>query len=154
MNRRLLAALAATLLLLLSACANRTGTAANGTGASTEPSPAGVTLSLVRSGGFAGVKDEITVDPGGTWTAADRAGNRRTGQLTDAQRIALQGLAADPRLRQEAARVASPTSCADFYSYSLTVNGMRIIFVDCPNDTDRPEAAHAIVMLVTQAVGT
>ena len=50
--------------------------------------------------------------------------------------------------------MASPTSCADFYSYALTVNGMRISFVDCPTDTDRPEAAHAIVMLVTQAVGT
>jgi hypothetical protein len=160
-RRRPLAALAATLLLALSACANTTG-AGVGSSPNTSPppntspntSPAGVALSLVRTGGFIGVKDEITVDPSGAWTATDRAGHRRTGQLTDAQLTALRSLAADPRLRQEATRVQGPTKCADVYSYALTVDSMRVNFIDCPTDADRPEAARAIITLVTQAIGT
>jgi hypothetical protein len=108
---------------------------------------------MVRSGGLAGIRDEITVDPSGAWTATDRAGNRRTGQLTDAQRSTLQGLAADPRLREEAGRAPGTTHCADVYTYALIINAMRISYIDCPTDADRPEAARAIVTLVTGAVG-
>lgn len=151
MTRRLLAALAAT--VLLAGCAQRTGAGVPAAPSSPpSPSPAPVTVSVVRTGSLVGVNDRITVDPAGAWTATDRTSRRRTGQLTDAQRDALQRLAADPRLRAEAARVPPRTNCADVLDYALTVNTMRISFSDCPTDTDPPQAARAIVDLVTRAV--
>ena len=143
MTGRRLGALVVAVLLTLAACDSGTG----GTGA-------GVALTLTRTGGFAGVHDEIVIDADGGWRATDRAGNQRTGRLTDQQRDNLRALAADPRLTGEAARSPAPTRCADVYNYALTVNTLRIGFVDCHTDADPPPAARAIVTAVTEVVGT
>lgn len=116
------------------------------------PSVGDPVVTLVRTGGFAGMHDQVTIGADGTWTATDRGGNRRSGRLTDQQRTQLRGLAADPRLANEAAQARPPTKCADVFEYELTVNTTRTKFVDCPTDADLPRAAIAVVALVTQAV--
>jgi hypothetical protein len=137
----------AVVLLSVPACAHRTGA---GTG-SPSPTASRVTVTVVRSGGLAGIHDEFVVDANGTWSVTDRTGARRSGHLTDQQRATLARLAADPRLPDEATRVQSPPHCADVYGYAVTVDAIRVSFVDCPTD-ERPDAALAIATFVTQAV--
>ncbi|WP_144120676.1 protealysin inhibitor emfourin [Catellatospora sichuanensis] len=148
----------AALLSLTTACAPGPPDpgASPSAGAEVSPSPASVVVH--RTGGIAGVDDQITVDPTGAWTATDRARTRKSGELTNSEREQLQTLAADPRLDAEAARPTAPTKCADAFQYSVTVDrtggdGTVIVtFTDCPGDENLPEAAAAIANLVTGAV--
>jgi hypothetical protein len=116
------------------------------------PSPAGVGLSLLRTGGFAGVRDEVVVDDSGGWSLTDRTGGHRVGRLTGEQLEELRRLESDPRLSAESARSQEPSRCTDSFGYTLTVHGMRIDLVDCPTDADVPPAAAAVVRLVAQVV--
>ncbi|MEU8328288.1 hypothetical protein [Micromonospora sp. NPDC048839] len=109
---------------------------------------------LRTSGGFAGRGDAVTVEPDGRWTAVDRAGSRRTGQLTPADLGRLTGLAADPRLAAEARQPTRSTTCSDAFSYRLTVGGIETGYVDCPADAAPPPATQALVKLLLQATGT
>jgi hypothetical protein len=143
---KLLGLLTATM-LVLSGCADTPGAGVQ----SASPSAADPVVSLVRTGGFAGVHDEVTIGADGSWTVTDRTGTSRTGHLTDQQRDALRRLAADPRLAQESTRIQGPSRCADVYNYVLTVNGRRISFIDCPTDDNRPLASIALIELATRA---
>ncbi|MGC4811403.1 hypothetical protein ACLQ29_12855 [Micromonospora sp. DT228] len=109
---------------------------------------------LRTSGGFAGRGDAVTVEPNGRWTAVDRAGSRRGGQLDPADLGRLTGLAADPRLAAEARRPTSSTTCSDAFSYRLTVGGVETGFVDCPADAAPPPATQALVKLLLRTTGT
>ncbi|MFI5926136.1 hypothetical protein ACIA3K_09110 [Micromonospora sp. NPDC051543] len=105
-------------------------------------------VALFRSGGFAGRGDNITVEPDGRWTVVDRAGGRRTGKLGTADLGRLRGLAADPRLSAEARRTATTSSCADAFSYRLTVGTVETGYVDCPADPAPPPATRELVELL------
>ncbi|MBS2548151.1 hypothetical protein KGQ19_14885 [Catenulispora sp. NL8] len=98
-------------------------------------------ITVQRTGGFAGAKDTVDLAPHGSWTATDKSGARRTGELTPDQATRITTLAADPRLTAEAARSRPPTRCRDAYSYVLTVGAVRVAFVDCPADPDQPAAS-------------
>ncbi|WP_194924757.1 hypothetical protein [Catenulispora pinisilvae] len=98
-------------------------------------------ITVQRTGGFAGAKDTVDLAPHGSWTATDKSGTRRTGELTPDQATRITTLAADPRLTTEAARSRPPTRCRDAYSYVLTVGAVRVAFVDCPADPDQPAAS-------------
>jgi hypothetical protein len=154
-SRARVGAMMVAVLLWCAACAvpaHRGG--GTGAGAPTSATPvAGVALTVLRTGGFAGVNDEIAVDADGGWTVTDRAGRHRTGRLTGEQRATLRGLATDPRLVEESKRAPGESRCADTFRYTLAVNSVRISFVDCPTDADQPQAARAVVTLVTRAVG-
>jgi hypothetical protein len=145
---KLLGASIVTTLIVLSGCADNTG----GVVDPSSPPATDAVISLVRTGGIAGIHDQLMVDKDGSWTTTDRAGGRRTGRLTDDQRATLRNLAADPRLAHESSRVQGPTKCADVYYYALIVNAVKISFIDCPTDEDLPQAAIAVVSLVTNAV--
>ncbi|WP_433115998.1 hypothetical protein [Micromonospora sp. CA-246542] len=105
-------------------------------------------VALFRSGGFAGRGDNITVEPDGRWTVVDRAGGRRTGKLGTADLGRLRGLAADPRLSAEARRTATTSSCADAFSYRLTVGTVETGYVDCPADPAPPPVTRDLVELL------
>ncbi|MEV4659063.1 protealysin inhibitor emfourin [Micromonospora sp. NPDC049301] len=127
-----------------------------GTPAPTGPDATGSTATrvmLFRSGGFAGRGDAVTVEPDGRWTLVDRAGSRRTGRLDTTDLGRLRGLAADPRLAAEARRPTTPTSCADAFSYRLTVGTVETAYVDCPADAAPPPATRALVELLLRATG-
>jgi hypothetical protein len=148
-DRRLLGVLALAAILVVSGCA--AGSSAHTSTAS--PSQVGTTVRLVRTGGLAGIRDAVVIGAGGAWTATDRAGNQRSGQLTGQQLQTLRQLTTDPRLPAEARRSRGPAHCADVYEYELTVGTtLRISYPDCPTDTDTPQMASKIVALVTRAV--
>lgn len=98
-------------------------------------------ITVERTGGFAGVKDTVDLAPHGSWTATNKRGDRRAGELTPDQTARIQTLAADPRIAAEAGQTRPPTRCRDAYSYVLTVGAVRVAFVDCPADPDQPAAS-------------
>ncbi|MER7419305.1 hypothetical protein ABT346_21415 [Micromonospora peucetia] len=120
---------------------------------STGPTAATERVVLTRSGGFAGRGDTVTVEPDGRWTVVDRAGSRRTGRLSGADRDRLRQLVADPALATEAGRPSTPTACHDVFSYRLTVGALETGYVDCPPDGSPPTTTHAVVELLVGATG-
>jgi hypothetical protein len=168
------AAMIAVVLTLLSGCAHNPGAATDSASPSASSAPvtaapvaadpvaadpvaadpvaADPVVTLLRTGGFAGVHDQVSIARDGGWTVTDRAGATRTGRLTDQQRDALRRLAADLRLAHESTRKQGPSRCADAYAYTLTVDELKIAFIDCP-DEDLPQAAKAVTELVTRIVG-
>ncbi|MEU3454056.1 protealysin inhibitor emfourin [Micromonospora sp. NPDC006766] len=160
------AATAAVLLVTLTGCA-QTAPTSSGPGiapvaTSTAPTPAAtdhpptatgpapaVRVELATTGGLIGRQDTVTVEPDGNWTKADDGGNSRTGRLSAADLDRLRRLAADPRLATEPVRTAS-TTCADAFTYRLTVNGTTTGYVDCPDDA-LPPATAALIELLTEA---
>ncbi|MET8039685.1 hypothetical protein ABZU25_02340 [Micromonospora sp. NPDC005215] len=122
----------------------------------TSPGAAGAAPRVVlrTSGGFAGRGDAVTVEPDGQWTAVDRAGSPRSGQLNPADLGRLTGLAADPRLAAEAGRPTISTLCSDAFSYQLTVGTISTGYVACSADEAPPPATQALVKLLLRATGT
>jgi hypothetical protein len=106
---------------------------------------------VVRTGGFAGVRDTLVVQPDGRWRRTQRTAAARSGQLTASQQEQLRRFAADPRLAAEAARTPPPTRCRDAFSYTVTVAGTTVGYVDCPADPDQPVAAAELVRLLAGA---
>jgi len=122
------------------------------TAAGTEPAGRpGVDVVLTRSGGFAGLDDTVTVTPDGRWTKVDRAGATRTGQLDAGDLDRLRQLTADRRLLAEATATAPVSTCADAFTYQLTVGAVTTSYVDCSSDRTPPAATAAVVDLLTQA---
>ncbi|MGC4754812.1 hypothetical protein [Micromonospora trifolii] len=119
-----------------------------------QESGAAARVMLRSSGGFAGRGDVVTVEPDGQWTAVDRAGSRRTGRLSPADLGRLTALAADPRLAVEARRTTSPTTCADVFTYRVTVGTMETGYADCPAEGPPPPATQDVVKLLLRATGT
>src|SRR6266516_5967938 len=111
MSRGKLLSLLLVTIVALSGCADSSGAGME----SASPSAASPVVSLVRTGGLAGVHDQVTIGADGSWTVTDRTGARRTGRLTEQQSGALRALASDPRLVRESARVQGPSKCADVY---------------------------------------
>lgn len=120
-------------------------------GAGTTSAQQAVRVVLEKTGGIAGVRDRITVEPDGRWTVVDRSGTSRTGQLSAADLDRLRQLAADPRLAAEATASPAATNCADTFTYQLTVAGRTTRYVDCPTDPNRPEVTAALVDLLSRA---
>lgn len=119
----------------------------------TTPSSADV-IALVRTGGIAGQIQAVTVLPDGTWKRGNGRTFDRSGKLSAAQLGKLRTLAADPRLAAEAKRLPSTkSSCADVYSYLLTIGGQTVRYVDCPSAAGRPVVAPQIVALLQDATG-
>lgn len=109
-------------------------------------------ITLVRTGGLAGVRQSVVVQPDGSWRRTERVGGT-SGRMTGAQLAQLRQLAGDPRLAAEAGRTATPTRCADAFGAALTVYRRTVRYVDCPADADQPAAAARIVALLLRLTG-
>ncbi|MBO4162170.1 hypothetical protein [Micromonospora antibiotica] len=108
-------------------------------------------VTLTRSGGFAGNRDTVTVEPDGRWTTTDRAGTTRTGRLTPAQLDQLRTLTG-PATRS---RGGPPDGrCADTYSYQLTVGTRIVEWSDCPSGPQPPAAAPQLAALLLKTTTT
>jgi hypothetical protein len=134
-------------LVVMSACAS---TSSPGTGTSS-PTSGLPHLTVHRSGGIAGVSDTLTVEPSGAWSATDKAGHQRHGQLTAGQIGTLTPLTTDPRLAAEATRATGRSQCADAFNYTVAVANLQIAYTDCPADPDQPTATMALVHQLQQA---
>ncbi len=143
-----------TVAVFSSACAQAQSNAGAGATASSGSPPAGAQpwVKLLRTGGFAGVRDEVTIDQQGGWTSRNKAGDQRFGQLDQATMDQLRTLARDPNLPVQATRSVGPTRCRDAFEYDVTVATLRLSYVDCPSDPELPQAWQAIVDLVGRSV--
>jgi hypothetical protein len=121
------------------------------TSSTTADTPALPRVTIHRTGGIAGVSDTLTIEASGAWTATDKAGTQRHGQLTAAQIDSIRTLATDPRLADEATRSRPPTQCRDAFDYSIDAGSVHVAYTDCPTDPNRPDAAIALVREVQSA---
>jgi hypothetical protein len=122
------------------------GGAASG-GATTLPSGA-LTLTLVRTGGFVGVNQTITIAADGSWTYVDkRAGTTSTGKLSPDQVGQLVKLLQDPALAQDL-RQPSGVVCSDAFEYAVTLGSLSAMVEDCGQV--RP-SVDAVLMFVTDS---
>ena len=120
-------------------------------GSPTGQPPAGDgALTIVRTGGYAGVWQSLTTGGDGKWTYHDRPNDRdvETGTLAAAPRSQLRTLLADPALAAEAARKSGPPACADGFAYTLTTGSLTVSWLDCG---DAPKTAGAVVRLLETA---
>jgi hypothetical protein len=138
MKRTLTLAFGAALVAAVTAgCATPASTPASPSSSSSPASPSGTavaglpSLTITRTGGFAGVNQSLAITPGGAWTYTDKkSGATATGQFTPTQLTQFAQLALDPRIATELAQ--SPTSvCADAFDYELTVGTVKAAFEDC-----------------------
>ncbi|MEU1889149.1 hypothetical protein [Micromonospora sp. WMMD987] len=115
------------------------------------PAPAAATVTLTRSGGFAGTRDTVTVGPDGHWTTTDRAGTTRSGRLEPTQLDRLRTLAG-PATREG----DSPPDarCADTFAYRLTIGAHSVDWTDCPGGPPPPAAARDLATLLLRATTT
>jgi hypothetical protein len=97
-------------------------------------------ITVMRTGGIAGVMQQVVVTPDGRWVHTDRrTGRTRQGRLTDAQRAEIARLAADPALAGEARAVATRgAACNDAFAYAVTVGELTIRYDQCPGAGARP----------------
>jgi hypothetical protein len=108
-------------------------------------------LTVTRTGGIAGVMQQIVIAPDGRWVYTDRRTGRTTqGQLTEAQRADLARLAADRALAGEARVVASRVACNDAFAYTVVVGELSVRYDQCSGTSGRP-ATERLVAAVLDA---
>jgi hypothetical protein len=140
---RPLAVLVVLLAVPLAGCA---GTAAQDPASptpTTTPAPAPQTVTVQRTGGIAGIRDTVTVQPDGSWRRTAR-GAPSTGTLTAGQNDALVRMEADPALAREAGRPSGQLECADGFHLSVTVGDTTVQWQDCGTASAAPPVASRI----------
>jgi hypothetical protein len=97
-------------------------------------------ITVTRTGGIAGVMQQVVITPDARWAYTDRrTGRTQQGQLTDAQRAEIARLTADPALTREARGVAGRTAaCNDAFAYTVTVGELTVRYDQCPGAGGRP----------------
>jgi hypothetical protein len=151
--RRLAAAIVLAT-LPLAACSSRSGAGDGGSTASGPGSAPAPVVSLQRFGGIGGNRDEVTVQPDGSWRRTARVGATTTGTLTADGRDQLSRMAAEPTVRSEATRTVPEADCADAFDYSLTVGGTRIAWRDCGSATKPPTSASRIARFLLESTNS
>jgi hypothetical protein len=110
--------------------AGTSGPAVGSPAATAFPSGA-LTLTLVRTGGFVGVNQTITIAADGSWSYVDkRSGTASTGRLSPDQVAQLTKLLQDPALVQD---LRQPTGvvCSDAFQYAVTIGSLSATVEDC-----------------------
>lgn len=108
-------------------------------------------ITLVKSGGLAGLAETITVQPDGKWKQGDARNTNRTGRLSAAQLSRLQALVADPRLDAEAKQsTPGANKCNDAFTYLLMVDYQMIKYEQCGQGKP-PEVTMKIISLLQEA---
>jgi hypothetical protein len=102
-------------------------------------------VTVRRTGGIAGVQDEVIVQPDGTWGRAG-SGAATRGRLPADRNATLTRMAADPALRTEATRTTPAGTCADAFEYTVLVLDIRVMWTDC--DALTPPVASRIARFV------
>jgi hypothetical protein len=154
----------ATLILLLVAGCTTPGTEPSPSDSPATPAPpasqapqtlpsAGMTITIRKSGGIAGVNDTLVVDAQGHWTRTSKTGGTRSGQLTPEQLAQAAKLATDPRLVAEAQTPQSPTNCADAFVYAVSIGPATVTFTDCGSGSPPPATTELVRYLEQVTAG-
>ncbi|MGH3740399.1 MAG: hypothetical protein ACRDT1_03585 [Micromonosporaceae bacterium] len=100
-----------------------------------------VRVSLLRTGGVAGVRDLVVVSGDGSWTFTSKSGEQQSGRLTKSQSSQLQSLARDPQLADEATSGGSKgfeKPCPDALRHQLDAGSVTVINDGCGKEPPRP----------------
>jgi hypothetical protein len=123
--RRLVLLLVAAGLLAVAGCATTGG------GPTTSPTPTPPPtlqpMTLVRTGGFAGVHDTLQIDADGGWNISGRSSATSDGQLDGPARARLAEIQADPALPAEIAGLPRH-GCCDQFNYDLRIGAQSYSF--------------------------
>jgi hypothetical protein len=113
-------------------------------GTTAGPAPTGgpvgpTTVTILRSGGIAGVMQELKIEPNGTWRYIDkRGGQTQQGQLSSAQRQQLAQLVRSPAFIAEIRQAPPPGVCNDGFIYAVTVGELSFRYEQCGGTGNRP----------------
>jgi hypothetical protein len=112
----------------------------------TTPPP--TTVTITRTGGFAGVHQSIAIAPDGSWvyTDARNTGASQRGQLTPAQETQLLSAVVDPAFADQLRRRDTSVQCSDGFDYTVDVAGESQSFSDCPQ-VARPVVDQALRLI-------
>jgi hypothetical protein len=113
-----------------------------------------VPITIVRTGGIAGVNQTIAIATDGSWvySTAQRGGatgQNQTGQLTPVQLTGLRAAVADPGFAGQLKLTDKSQACADAFEYTVSVGDEKSTFIDC-NQSSRPLVSQAL-QIVTDA---
>jgi hypothetical protein len=135
---RAASALAAALLIALTGCARSDETTSAG------PSAGTVSIVVDRIGGNVPVNDHVVVNPDGSWTATNNAGQSRSGQLSAEQTTAVYKIVTSPAFASEAAQPTAAQRCIDAPTVTITAGDTKVTFVDCMDSSTPPTAAQLL----------
>lgn len=128
---------------------------------STPSAPAGApvkfsTVTVTRTGGFAGFNDQYTVAPNGALTIQTKGvAAPATKKLAPADLAQLKALLTGPALAAEAKRGRYPApGCRDGFEYSLAMGSLQLGGTDCGGLATAAPTFWKIVQLVEKAVQT
>jgi len=106
------------------------------------------TVTITRTGGFAGVHQSIAIAPDGSWvyTDAKNAGASQRGQLTAAQETQLLSAVVDPAFGAQLRQRDTTVQCNDAFQYTVDVAGESQSYSDCPA-VSRPVVDQAMKLI-------
>jgi len=106
------------------------------------------TVTITRTGGFAGVHQSIAIAPDGSWVYTDdkSTGAGQRGQLTPAQETQLLSAVADPAFADQLRLRDTSAQCSDGFQYTIDVAGESQSFADCP-PVSRPVVDQAMKLV-------
>jgi hypothetical protein len=152
--------LALTSLIVLAGCATPSGSGSSDTAGSASASPAAPAtgalppVTVSRTGGIAGMKDEYHVAPDGTITGATRTNPSVSKKLTSTQLGELRGLVAGDALAAEVKKSPiGPKGCGDAFQYTVTAGSVTVRGTDCGGLANEVPTMWKIVKLVSEAAG-
>lgn len=129
-----------------SATAPSTPPAGSSTGSAT---PRLTAVTVTRTGGIAGVMQQLVISPNGSWTYTDRKTQAsQTGQLTAAQAAQLASLLANPALSAEARITPPPIACNDSFVYTITAGELSLRYDQCAAQGKRPVTDQLVAAVV------
>ena len=148
-------AAAVAALVVLTACGAQSSSTTTSTGQSrqTAPgstsSPGDAALEIVRTGGFAGVRDTLQVDARGRARVTTRDGRRRDCQPPGAALARLRAL----DLTAVAAAPNAATQVADGFTYTVRIGGQRASAGEGDKDGRRAALVAAAAAVLTSCLG-
>lgn len=146
MRRRLAAALVLAAVPLAGCGGGSAGSGVTGTGLRPPTVPPRLVV-LERTGGIAGTRESVRVEPDGRWEHVGARG-AFTGTLPADQRDRLTRLGADPDFAAEATRPGGSSACADGYEVSVAVAFTTVRWSECGPGGDAPPVAAEIARLL------
>jgi hypothetical protein len=120
-----------------------------GDSASTSTSAMADRITVEKTGGIAGVRETLVIEPDGAWTRTGRTGSSRTGRLTPEQLAQLRTLTGSADLRGESSQKTTDNNCADAFVYRLTVGSTTVVYSDCSSGSAPPVASQIVTLLAT-----
>jgi hypothetical protein len=120
-----------------------------GGGASTGAAPKVGAVTITRTGGIAGVMQQVVISPDGSWVYTDKkTAATQQGHLTVAEAAQLARLIGDPAIMLESRSTPPPIACADSFVYTIAAGEVSLRYDQCVAQGKRPITDQLIATVV------